>query len=132
MSCAASELPKALSMDADEFKSIYSFQKPDHDDLVVLSCRTNRRAKWAAALCSEAGWKRWGAGCIAHFLATPVRLYLRPFMQHRRFDKLFGSVTAGANKNIGPEPWLMLLRTIEFRDKQWIIFLCLQKHWLFF
>lgn len=57
---AVSELPKALSMDPDEFKSTYSFEKPGQDDLIVLNCRTNRRAKWAAALCNEAGLKRWG------------------------------------------------------------------------
>ncbi|CAD7705438.1 unnamed protein product [Ostreobium quekettii] len=52
------ELPKALRLDFNEFKSKYGFPKPKRDDVIVLNCRTNRRAKWGAALCGEAGLQR--------------------------------------------------------------------------
>lgn len=52
------EVPKALKMDEDEFQDKYTFSKPKLDDVVIMSCRTNRRAKWATALCQEAGYRR--------------------------------------------------------------------------
>ncbi|CAD7695857.1 unnamed protein product [Ostreobium quekettii] len=52
------ELPKALRLEFSEFESKYGFARPRQDDVVVLNCRTNRRAKWAAAMCEDAGLKR--------------------------------------------------------------------------
>jgi hypothetical protein len=45
-------------MAADEFQRVYHFPKPTPQDAVVLHCRTNRRAAWAAQLCRDVGLHR--------------------------------------------------------------------------
>jgi rhodanese-related sulfurtransferase len=48
-------LPSALALSPENFLAQYHFPKPSIDDLVVMSCRTNVRAAWAAALAQDAG-----------------------------------------------------------------------------
>ena len=36
----------------------YQFPKPGMDDVIVTSCRTNKRAIWAAHLLTEAGYSK--------------------------------------------------------------------------
>jgi len=52
------ELPKALTLDAAAFQEKYQFPKPGREDVVVTSCRTNKRAIWAAHLLTEAGYSK--------------------------------------------------------------------------
>eukprot|EP00210_Caulerpa_lentillifera_P003019 g2882.t1 len=52
------ELPKALTLEKDAFFEKYQFRKPEFNDVVVTSCRTCKRAIWAAQLLMEAGYKR--------------------------------------------------------------------------
>ena len=56
--CVVNELPKALTLDADKFEERYLFPKPGLNDVVVTSCRTNKRAIWAAQLLTEAGYTK--------------------------------------------------------------------------
>lgn len=51
-------LPSALHLSSGEFAAQYGFPKPQPDDLVVMSCRTNTRAAWAAAVAQDAGLQR--------------------------------------------------------------------------
>jgi len=52
------ELPKALTLDAAAFQERYQFPKPGTEDVVITSCRTNKRAIWAAHLLTEAGYTK--------------------------------------------------------------------------
>jgi len=52
------ELPKALTLSPDAFLAQYQFQKPGPNDLVITSCRSSKRATWAAHLLSEAGYSK--------------------------------------------------------------------------
>ena len=51
-------LANALSLPSDQFFSQFGFSKPGSDDLVIMSCRTNTRAAWAATLAQDAGLVR--------------------------------------------------------------------------
>ncbi|CAM6020123.1 unnamed protein product [Sphagnum balticum] len=52
------EWPKALAMDSRAWEQSFKFPKLGNDDLVILHCRSNRRASWAAYLAQDAGLKR--------------------------------------------------------------------------
>ncbi|GMH39443.1 hypothetical protein BSKO_07341 [Bryopsis sp. KO-2023] len=52
------ELPRALKMEEGEFRDKYQFSKPRLDDVLVLSCRTNRRSSWGFQIFTEAGFTR--------------------------------------------------------------------------
>lgn len=52
------ELPKALTMEPAAFQDRYQFSKPGVDDVVVTTCRTSKRAIWAAQLLIEAGYTK--------------------------------------------------------------------------
>ena len=51
----ADHLPRALHFSPEEWLKSYRFPKPGEGDAVVLQCRTNKRAQWAALLCQGAG-----------------------------------------------------------------------------
>ncbi len=52
------QLPAALSMAPREWEAAYRCPKPGFEDWVVMQCRTNRRAAWAAQVAQDAGWPR--------------------------------------------------------------------------
>ena len=53
--CAADQLPSALRLSEEQWQQQYRFPKPRPHDPVVMQCRTNRRAAWAAQLAQDAG-----------------------------------------------------------------------------
>lgn len=57
-SAIVNELPKALTLETEAFFEKYQFRKPRVDDVVVTSCRTCKRAVWAAELLMEAGYRK--------------------------------------------------------------------------
>lgn len=57
-SVLVNELPKALTLETEAFFEKYQFRKPGVDDVVVTSCRTCKRAVWAAELLMEAGYRK--------------------------------------------------------------------------
>mmetsp|Transcript_15084 Transcript_15084/g.45563 ORF Transcript_15084/g.45563 Transcript_15084/m.45563 type:complete len:356 (-) Transcript_15084:398-1465(-) len=52
------ELPAALGMSPAAWQEQYGFPKPSSSSTVVMQCRTNRRASWAAQLAHDAGLSR--------------------------------------------------------------------------
>jgi rhodanese-related sulfurtransferase len=52
------QLPAALALPPELFAEQYRFPKPRAGDLVIMSCRTNTRAAWAAQLAQDAGLRR--------------------------------------------------------------------------
>ena len=52
---AADQLPSALLMTEERWQRHYNFPKPGPYEPVVMQCRTNRRAAWAAQLAHDAG-----------------------------------------------------------------------------
>jgi rhodanese-related sulfurtransferase len=52
---AVDELPAALQLSSAEWAERYHFPKPGAGMPVVLQCRTQRRASWAAQLAADAG-----------------------------------------------------------------------------
>jgi hypothetical protein len=52
---AVDELPAALQLSGAEWAERYRFPKPGPGAPVVLQCRTQRRASWAAQLAADAG-----------------------------------------------------------------------------
>ena len=52
---AVDELPAALQLNSTEWAERYRFPKPGAGAPVVLQCRTQRRATWAAQLAADAG-----------------------------------------------------------------------------
>lgn len=49
------EMPAALQLSGAEWAERYRFPKPGAGAPVVLQCRTQRRASWAAQLAADAG-----------------------------------------------------------------------------
>lgn len=49
-------LPSALELASEEFEERYRFRKPDRDELIIFSCRTNARATWAAQIATDYGY----------------------------------------------------------------------------
>jgi hypothetical protein len=56
--CAVDQLPGALALSNVEFEKQYGFPKPGQLDFVIMSCRTNTRAAWAAQIAQDAGLHR--------------------------------------------------------------------------
>ena len=54
-SSAADQLPAALRLSEEQWQQQYRFPKPRPHDPVVMQCRTNRRAAWAAQLAQDSG-----------------------------------------------------------------------------
>ena len=52
---AADQLPSALRLSEEQWQQQYRFPKPRPHDPVIMQCRTNRRAAWAAQLAQDAG-----------------------------------------------------------------------------
>lgn len=52
---AVDELPAALQLAPGAWQDKYHFPKPGPGTPVVMQCRTNRRASWAAQLAHDAG-----------------------------------------------------------------------------
>lgn len=72
------QLPSALALPAQEFAELYRFPKPRPDELVIMSCRTNTRAAWAAALAQEAGLFHtavYRGGVVGWRLDPSVKVY---------------------------------------------------------
>ena len=71
-------LPSALNLSPDQFAAQYAFPKPGPDDLVVMSCRTNTRSAWAAALAQDSGLLRcvvYRQGVYGWRLDPAVKVY---------------------------------------------------------
>ena len=51
----AHQLPAAFQMDSDTWEQAFHFARPSSDDWVIMQCRTNKRATWAAQLAADAG-----------------------------------------------------------------------------
>lgn len=52
------QLPAALNMAPREWEAAYRCAKPGPEEWLVMQCRTNRRAAWAAQVAQDAGWPR--------------------------------------------------------------------------
>ena len=52
------ELPAALTMTSKQWKDTFRCEKPGQADPVIMQCRTNRRAAWAAQLAQDCGLQR--------------------------------------------------------------------------
>ena len=53
---AAETKANALQLPPDEFKARHHFPKPRQDGLLIMSCRTNIRATWAAQIAYDCGY----------------------------------------------------------------------------
>lgn len=51
----AHQLPMAFQMGPDSWEDTFHFPKPSNADWVIMQCRTNKRATWAAQLAADAG-----------------------------------------------------------------------------
>lgn len=74
------QMPRALGMDASEWQRTFRFPKPAQEkDIVILQCRTSKRARWAAHLLADAGWRRnvfvYSQGACGWRLDETVRAY---------------------------------------------------------
>ena len=58
MHVPADQLPAALGMAPREWEAAYRSAKPGPEDWVVMACRTNKRAAWAAQVAQDSGWQR--------------------------------------------------------------------------
>ena len=54
----AHQLPSALEMSPERWEDTYQFPKPSSNDWIIMSCRTNKRATWAAQVAADAGYSR--------------------------------------------------------------------------
>ena len=52
------EIPSALRMSSRQWRDSYHCEKPAQGDALVMQCRTNRRASWAAQIAQDAGFKK--------------------------------------------------------------------------
>lgn len=52
------QLGAAFQASTVEWQQLYRCEKPAQDSLLVMQCRTNRRACWAAQLAVDAGYVR--------------------------------------------------------------------------
>jgi len=50
------QIPAALQLPEDAWHKAYGFRKPGPEDVLVMQCRTNRRAAWAAQVCADEGF----------------------------------------------------------------------------
>ncbi|KAL0026441.1 hypothetical protein WJX79_010309 [Trebouxia sp. C0005] len=51
----AHQLPMAFQMEPDSWEDTFHFPQPSNADWVIMQCRTNKRATWAAQLAADAG-----------------------------------------------------------------------------
>jgi len=51
----AHQLPMAFQMGSDSWEDTFHFPQPSDADWVIMQCRTNKRATWAAQLAADAG-----------------------------------------------------------------------------
>ncbi|CAK0784964.1 hypothetical protein CVIRNUC_008169 [Coccomyxa viridis] len=54
----ADQLPAALKMAPRDWEQVYRSTKPCLDDWLVMQCRDNKRATWAAQIAQDQGWPR--------------------------------------------------------------------------
>ena len=54
----ADQLPAALKMAPRDWELAYRSPKPSLDDWLVMQCRDNKRATWAAQIAQDQGWPR--------------------------------------------------------------------------
>lgn len=54
----ADQLPAALKMAPRDWEQAYRSPKPCLDDWLVMQCRDNKRATWAAQIAQDQGWPR--------------------------------------------------------------------------
>mmetsp|Transcript_16800 Transcript_16800/g.47376 ORF Transcript_16800/g.47376 Transcript_16800/m.47376 type:complete len:358 (+) Transcript_16800:2-1075(+) len=90
------QLPKALQLGLREWERTYRFPKPgvEEGSVTILQCRTNKRARWAAQLCAEAGWRGvyvYRQGVYGWHLSEDVKQYASydegaPLPQPEAFD----------------------------------------------
>ena len=45
----------AFQMEPDSWEDAFNFPQPSGNDWVIMQCRTNKRASWAAQLAADAG-----------------------------------------------------------------------------
>ena len=45
----------AFQMEPDSWEDTFHFPQPSNADWVIMQCRTNKRATWAAQLAADAG-----------------------------------------------------------------------------
>ncbi len=63
------EVASALSPSSRPWKERYRCDKPGHSQPVIMQCRTNRRAAWAAQIAQDAGL----TNCFVYKQVTSVR-----------------------------------------------------------
>ena len=54
----ADQLPAALKMAPRDWEQVYRSTKPCLDDWLVMQCRDNKQATWAAQIAQDQGWPR--------------------------------------------------------------------------
>uniref|UniRef100_A0A7S1X2T5 Rhodanese domain-containing protein n=1 Tax=Tetraselmis chuii TaxID=63592 RepID=A0A7S1X2T5_9CHLO len=72
------QIPAAMEMEDEAWKKVYGFPKPGVGDVVVMQCRTNRRAAWAAQVCADHGYKScfvYKSGAYGWRLDPSVKAY---------------------------------------------------------
>jgi len=72
------ELPAALNMSSEAWLKRYRFPRPSRSEPVVMQCRTNRRAVWAAAMARDAGYDNvlvYKQGAFGWRLSSKVKAY---------------------------------------------------------
>lgn len=72
------EIPSALRMSSRQWRDTYHCDKPAQGDPVVMQCRTNRRASWAAQIAQDAGFKKcfvYKQGVYGWKLSPAVKSY---------------------------------------------------------
>lgn len=74
----ADQLASALALAPDQFRAAYRFAKPQGGDPLVLCCRTNKAASWAAVLAADAGLRHclvYKQGVYGWRLSPGVKVY---------------------------------------------------------
>lgn len=74
----AHQLPAALQMAPQAWQEAFHFPRPSSEDWVIMQCRTNKRAAWAAQLAADAGLQRclvYKQGVYGWRLQPEVKVY---------------------------------------------------------
>mmetsp|Transcript_23191 Transcript_23191/g.64393 ORF Transcript_23191/g.64393 Transcript_23191/m.64393 type:complete len:331 (+) Transcript_23191:122-1114(+) len=72
------QIPAMLEMSDEECEQTYHFQKPRVSDVLVMQCRTNRRAAWAAQVFADHGYTScfiYKAGIYGWHLDPAIKSY---------------------------------------------------------